>query len=95
MRVEQVEGIIDSGMSLYSRLLRAIDEVKAFDDVNISVAHKSKALRKFGRSTAIDNTGYKTIWDHSGDAEHETLLTSNGITHVSSSSGSDRDWETL
>lgn len=52
----------------------------------VSIPAKKKMLIKFGKNTDIDTGSEELIWGNDGQ---ETLLSSNGITTVSSSSASD------
>lgn len=54
----------------------------------VSVAEKKKTLLKFGRNTAI-GTSYAELWNLPTGETEETHVTTNAITHFSSSSGSD------
>lgn len=66
---------------------RAMEEVSEQQSALVSVKARAQAVRKFGHSDVIDNTGYKTVW--ASPAENETLPSTNSIDAVSSSSGSD------
>lgn len=72
----------------YWKIQNAIDRIRNDYGVEVSVDLKRKTLRKFGENSAV-GTSKTTIENLPAGELHETLLTSNGITSVSSSSGSD------
>lgn len=67
---------------------RAINEIKVQYGDTVSVSDKGKTLRKFGRNTAV-STSTTTIMTLPGSELHETMITTNGVTSVVSSSASD------
>lgn len=67
-------------------LNHAIEVIKDTYGDTVSLQAKNKDLLKFGRSTAV--TGTKTTLEISPNA-NETFLTTNAITHISSSNNSD------
>lgn len=71
---------------LPGRLALAEQEIYAVYGERVSVWEKRKSLVKFGLNPSISSTQAECVWSIGGD---ETMLTTNGITHVSSSSGSD------
>lgn len=83
-----VRAAVDNPNNVEPRLLRALDEMNAFyGGQNWSVYKKSKSLSKFGRREGVGGT-HSTVATFGGEA-HETLLTTNGITTVVSSSAAD------
>ena len=71
------------------RLLRAIDEAQTFQSQTISITQKAKALRKFGKRASLSTTT-ETLAALGGEAD-ETYLSTNGITHLISSSTGDTE----
>lgn len=69
-------------------LTAAANEIAATDNVEIDVVRKSKTLLKFGRHPSLGTTR-ALIWSHGPDHGTETLLASNGITSIISSSAAD------
>jgi hypothetical protein len=67
------------------RLVQAEREIYRDTGDQVSVDKKAKSLIKFGKSAEL-STDRETIWNVGG---HETYVTDNTITHVSSSSASD------
>lgn len=67
------------------RLQIAMDEITRAYGAYVSIADTRRTNRKFGRNLDIGATE-ETIWEAGGT---ETLLTTNGITHVSSSDAGD------
>lgn len=67
------------------RLVQAEREIEATFGDRVSIDRKAKSLIKFGKSAEL-STDRETIWNVGG---HETYVTGNTITHVSSSSASD------
>ena len=68
------------------RLVQAEREIQStFGDV-VSIDRKAKSLIKFGKSSPLSANGTSTVWTVGG---HETYVTENSITHISSSSASD------
>lgn len=68
------------------RLVQAEREIQKYLGDVVSVDKKAKSLIKFGKSAPLSTGGLQTIWTLSGN---ENYLSSNGITHVCSSSASD------
>jgi hypothetical protein len=79
--------------SLDPRLLRAVSEIKALTDLDVSVIRKSKSLTKFGHNALIDNTGFKTVWEGQVENDEPPLFgdpaLGNVITEVVSASAGD------
>lgn len=75
------------------RLLRAIAEIKALTDLDVSIIRKAKALTKFGHNALIDNTGYKTVWEGQVENDEPPLFgdpaLGNVITEVVSATNGD------
>ena len=67
------------------RLVQAEREIEATFGDRVSIDRKAKSLIKFGKSGTL-STNRETVWNVGG---HETYVTGNTITHVSSSSASD------
>ena len=68
------------------KLVQAEREIQStFGDV-VSIDRKAKSLIKFGKSSPLSANGTSTVWTVGG---HETYVTENSITHISSSSASD------
>lgn len=68
------------------KLVQAEREIQStFGDV-VSIDRKAKSLIKFGKSSRLSANGTSTVWTVGG---HETYVTENSITHISSSSASD------
>jgi len=68
------------------KLVQAEREIQnTFGDV-VSIDRKAKSLIKFGKSSPLSANGTSTVWTVGG---HETYVTENSITHISSSSASD------
>ena len=68
------------------KLVQAEREIQnIFGDV-VSIDKKAKSLIKFGKSAKLTANGTSTVWTVGG---HESYVTGNFITHVSSSSASD------
>jgi hypothetical protein len=83
-----VRSAVDNPNNTDSRLLRAIDEITTFGGgQNWSVYKKSKSLSKFGRRAGLGATA-STVAALGGE-DHETLLATNGITTIVSSSAAD------
>lgn len=68
------------------RLVQAEREIQKYLGDVVSVDKKAKSLIKFGKSAPLATGGLQTIWTLGGN---ESYLSSNGITHVCSSSASD------
>lgn len=75
-------------------LIRDYDLIQAINVVNseysdaVSVLSKKKNLLKFGRRTTV-GTGWEALATAQGTETEETLLSSNGITHVVSGASGD------
>lgn len=67
------------------RLVQAEREIEATFGDRVSIDRKAKSLIKFGKSGTL-STNRETVWNVGG---HETYVTGNTITHISSSSASD------
>jgi hypothetical protein len=67
---------------------QAIDVIYSTYGDTVSVSEKKKNLLKFGSRTTV-GTGWETLMTTQGSETAETLLSTNGITTVVSSSGSD------
>ena len=68
------------------KMVQAEREIQnIFGDV-VSIDKKAKSLIKFGKSAPLSANGTSTVWTVGG---HETYVTDNLITHISSSSASD------
>lgn len=68
------------------RLVQAEREIQRYLGDVVSVDKKAKSLIKFGKSAPLTTGGLQTVWSLGGN---ESYLSSNGITHVCSSSASD------
>lgn len=71
-----------------NNLVYAIERIKADYGDTVSVSEKNKQLLKFGRNLLV-GTSAATIMDLPAGILHETYVSGNDITTVSSSSGSD------
>lgn len=78
----------DSGINSQPLIERAINVIKSdYGDI-VSVDRKAKELEKWGQNLVVQDVP-SVIMDMKAGTFEETMLTSNGITTVSSSSGSD------
>ena len=66
------------------RLVQAEREIEATYGDRVSVDRKAKSLLKFGKSAELGTSGLETVWTLGGN---ETYVSSNDISHISSSSG--------
>lgn len=70
-------------------LQHAVDVIYSTYGDQVSVYNKNKDLLKFGRSEAVGTGAAATLEHHLSGVLNETFSTTNDITHISSSSGSD------
>ncbi len=49
--------------ALEPRIRLALAQIRKYDGYYASVTRKAKLLTKFGHSTEIDSSGYKTVWE--------------------------------
>ncbi len=66
----------------------ALDEIKSSYGLNVSASLKRKSLLKFGINELV-GTDEATVMTLPAGSLHETYASTNAITHLSSSSGSD------
>jgi len=78
--------VVRDNIRVEPKLLQGISEYARFNSGIWSVDQKNKSLSKFGRRETL-NTTETTIadFDTSNNIKEENLLTTNGITHISSS----------
>lgn len=69
----------------------AVREIKKTYGHDVSIYRKSKTLNKFGRNTNNVSGEQFTVMDFQGDVFNESLLSSNAIDSIVSSSGSDTE----
>ena len=68
------------------RLVQAEREIEATYGDRVSVDRKAKSLLKFGKSAELGTSGLETVWTLGGN---EAYVSSNAISHISSSSAGD------
>ena len=68
------------------RLVQGEREIQQTYGDKVSIDRKAKSLVKFGRSAQLGTGSLETVWSVGGN---ETYLSTNSISHVSSSSASD------
>ena len=74
------------------RLVQGEREIQQTYGDKVSIDRKAKSLIKFGRSAQLDTGSLETVWTVGGN---ETYLSTNSISHVSSSSASDTQEVTI
>ena len=74
------------------RLVQGEREIQQTYGDKVSVDRKAKSLIKFGRSAELGTGSLETVWTVGGN---ETYLSTNSISHVSSSSASDTQEVTI
>ena len=74
------------------RLVQGEREIQQTYGDKVSIDRKAKSLVKFGRSAQLGTGSLETVWSVGGN---ETYLSTNSISHVSSSSASDTQEVTI
>lgn len=74
------------------RLVQGEREIQQTYGDKVSIDRKAKSLIKFGRSAQLGTNSLETVWTVGGN---ETYLSTNSISHVSSSSASDTQEVTI
>lgn len=74
------------------RLVQGEREIQQTYGDKVSIDRKAKSLVKFGRSAELGTGSLETVWSVGGN---ETYLSTNSISHVSSSSASDTQEVTI
>jgi len=77
-----------------SRMQEVVHRVKVNYNVDVSIYEKAKTLRKWGENTTLGTT-QQTVMTLMVGQNEETMLSTNGITRVVSSSASDTQLLTL